>query len=326
MRLTENLLWRVGGSLVYSWDHFLGHLADFMHQRHRQKVTKMTRTSYTVLLTVTLLCVSVSAQNAARAVEAYNSGLEFQNRGSLQEALAAYDRAIAINPKMLDAYNNRATIKLSAGDSTGALADLTRVIELTSNHPLSFYNRGSVYLELQKYDEAIKDFTRAIEIFMGLTQSYDQKAHAMSHNNRGNALMAKGEAKAALVDYERSLQIIPGSVEALTGRGSARQQLGEFAAAVADYSKALETAPKNTLVLMNRAGALEQIDKVAAIADYTSVIHLEPDNASAYAARGVAFLETGRKPEAVADLRKALQMDASLRADYERFLQEALRK
>jgi tetratricopeptide (TPR) repeat protein len=286
----------------------------------------MIRKAYPVLLTLTLFCVSAPAQNAAKAVEAYNSGLEFQNRGALQEALAAYDRAISINPRMLDAYNNRATVKLSAGDSTGALADLTKVIELTSDHPLSFYNRGSMYLEVQKYEEAIKDFTRAIEIFMGLTQSYDKKAHAMSHNNRGNALMAKNEFKAALADYERSLQIIPGSVEALTGRGSARQQLGEFAAAVADYSKALETAPKNALILMNRAGALEEIDKAAAIADYTSVIQLQPDNASAYAARGVALLETGRKPEAAADLRKALQMDPSLRADYQRFLQESLRK
>jgi tetratricopeptide (TPR) repeat protein len=158
----------------------------------------MIRTFYTALLTLALLCISASAQNSSKAVEAYNSGLDLQNRGSLVEALAAYDRAISFNPKMLDAYNNRATIKLSVGDSAGALADLAKVIELTSNHPLSFYNRGSVYLELGKHDEAIKDFTRAIEIFSGLTQSYDKRAHAMSHNNRGNALMAKGEFKAAL--------------------------------------------------------------------------------------------------------------------------------
>jgi tetratricopeptide (TPR) repeat protein len=138
--------------------------------------------------------------------------------------------------------------------------------------------------------------------------------------------MSKSRAKEALADYEKSLTIIPGSFEALTGRGTAKQVLEDYVGAVADYSKALEMAPKSVVVLMNRAGALEQIDKNAAVSDYTKVIELQPENAQAYAARGVALLELGKKPAAVADLRKALQMDPSLRSDYEPHLKEALRK
>jgi tetratricopeptide (TPR) repeat protein len=176
-------------------------------------------------------------------------------------------------------------------------------------------------------DAAIADFSKAIEIFSGITHGeYDKKAHAMSYNNRGNALMSKNKAKDALADYEMSLTIIPGSLEALTGRGTAKQVLEDYRGAVADYSKALEIAPKSAIVLMNRAGALEQIDKTAAVNDYTRVIELQPENAQAYAARGVALLQLGKKPAAVADLRKALQMDPSLRADYEPHLKEALKK
>ncbi|MEP7148727.1 MAG: tetratricopeptide repeat protein [Acidobacteriota bacterium] len=287
----------------------------------------MSRTVVFAFLALSTLSFHAAAQNAGKAAEIYNRALELQQAGDTQNALAAYDRAIALNPKMLDAYNNRATIKLAAGDSAGAIADLTKVIELSPKHPLSFYNRGCIYLDMQTMDAAIDDFTKAIDIFSGVTHGgYDKRAHAMSYNNRGNALMSKGKAKEAMSDYEMSLTIIPNNFEALTGRGTVKQSLEDYAGAVADYSKALEIAPKSVVVLMNRAGALEQIDKAAAVNDYTRVIELQPENAQAYAARGVALLELGRKSAAVADLRKALQMDPSLRTDYEAHLKEALKK
>ncbi len=145
----------------------------------------------------------------------------------------------------------------------------------------------------------------------------------MSHNNRGNALSAKGDYQAAIADYDRALQIIPGSYEALTGRGAAQQQLGNYSAAVVDYTKALEIAPKSVLILTNRASANEEIDKNAAFADYTRIIELQPENAEAYARRGVLLVDLNRKTEAINDLRKAFQLDSGLRTDYSRFLAQA---
>jgi len=276
-----------------------------------------------IVLSLALLLVfsvTVLAQSRQKAVEAYNQGLTLQSRGMLKEAVAAYDIAIQNDPKMLDAYNNRANIKLELGDKDGALADLTNAVKATSGHALSYYNRGNLYLSLEDNDKAIADFTKAIDMLNGLTNNYDKRAHAMSHNNRGNALSAKGDYKAAMPDYNRSLEIWPKSLEALTSRGAAFQQLGDHKAAVADYTLALEIAPKNTLVLNNRASALEEIDKNASILDYTALIALTPDNANAYARRGLMFLELKRKTEAAADLQKAIALDPTLKAEYGEFL------
>jgi tetratricopeptide (TPR) repeat protein len=292
----------------------------------------MTTFSHTppkfVLLAALLVFSSLAAhsQSAQKAVDAYNSGLELQSRGALSEALAAYDLALKHDPRMLDAYNNRANIKLEMGDGAGALADLTKIIELSDGHPLSYYNRGNLYKDLERSSEAIADYTRAIDILNGLTNKYEKKAHAMSYNNRGNVLTAKGDHKAALADYERSLQIMPNSAEALTGRGAAQQNLGAYAAAVADYTKALEVAPENPLILYNRATANEEIDKAAAVADYTKVLVLQPENAEAFARRGVMLLDLKRKTEAASDLRRAFSLDPGLKADYGRFLSQALDK
>ena len=138
----------------------------------------MLRTAVFAFFALSTLSFQTAAQNAGKAAEIYNKGLELQQSGDAENALAAYDRAIALNPKMLDAYNNRATIKLAAGDSAGAIADLTKVIELSPKHPLSFYNRGCIYLDMQNMDPAIDDFSKAIEIFDGVTHGEYDKKHS----------------------------------------------------------------------------------------------------------------------------------------------------
>jgi tetratricopeptide (TPR) repeat protein len=80
----------------------------------------MIRTAVLAFLTLSILSIHTAAQNAGKAAEIYNQALELQQAGDSQRALAAYDRAIALNPTMLDAYNNRATMKLAAGDSAGS--------------------------------------------------------------------------------------------------------------------------------------------------------------------------------------------------------------
>lgn len=77
---------------------------------------------------------------------------------------------------------------------------------------------------------------------------------------------------------------------------------------------------------MNRASALTEIDRKAAIADYTRVIELQPKNADAYALRGTIHLSLGRKADALADLQKAVQLDPTLKLEYEKYFREALRK
>lgn len=191
-----------------------------------------------------LFSVNAFGQDVSKAAEAYNRGLQLQDAGDADNAVRAYDLAIAANPKMADAYNNRANIKLARGDADGALADFSKVVEITPRHPLGYYNRGNIYLEKGDYDRAITDFSKAIELFSGLTQLYDKMAHGMSYNNRGNGLSAKGDWKTALSDYDRALEILPGSYEALTSRGAAKQQLEDYAELSAIIQRLSRSYPK----------------------------------------------------------------------------------
>lgn len=286
----------------------------------------MKMNSQVLVFIVLMAAASVFAQDAGKAAEIYNQGLQLQERGDLANALLAYDKAVSLNPKFADAYNNRANIKLSRGDIDGALADLSAVIAIDPKHPLSYYNRGNIYLQKGGNDEAIADFTKAIEILSAGTRDYDWEAHAMSYNNRGNALQAKGDAKAALADYNSALKIKPTTHEALVNRGAAKHVLEDYAGAIEDYTKALEARPKSILIYLNRASSYEETDKNAAIADYTTVITLDPKQAEAHARRGVLLIDLGRKAEGIQDLQTAFRLEPGLKPDYERFLKEALKK
>ena len=168
------------------------------------------------LALVAFACASAAlAQDISKAAEIYNRGLELQQSGNVDAVLLEYERAIALNPKMANAYNNRANIKLSRNDLAGAIADYTKVVELNPKHGLSYFNRGNIHLQQNNTDAAIADFARAIEIFSGMTTGdvYDRSAHVMSYNNRGNALQTKGEYKAALADYDKAFELAPKSFE-----------------------------------------------------------------------------------------------------------------
>jgi len=59
------------------------------------------------------------------ASEAYNRGLERQRAGDLPAAIAAYRRAIELDPRFAEAYNNRGIAYFNQGENLLAIADFT---------------------------------------------------------------------------------------------------------------------------------------------------------------------------------------------------------
>ena len=60
------------------------------------------------LLAISMLCVSAMAQENT-ANDWYKKGIESINRGSSEEAINAYDRALEINPDYADAWSGKAS-------------------------------------------------------------------------------------------------------------------------------------------------------------------------------------------------------------------------
>jgi tetratricopeptide (TPR) repeat protein len=166
--------------------------------------------------------------------------------GDRNGAIADLSRAIDLDPKSEQAVYRRGAFKLQKGDYDGAITDLSRAIELSPNTADYYSDRGLAKLNKHDNDGAIVDFTRATEL--------DAK-NAIAYRNRALAKSIKGDADGALADYNHAIELDPKSAGAFNSRGMIKKSKGDLDGAIADFSSAIEINPKLAVAYKNRGEA-----------------------------------------------------------------------
>ena len=171
-------------------------------------------------------------RTSKEATEQYNRGLESHRKGDVPGAIAAYTRAIELDRKYADAYNNRGVAYMTQQDYTAAAADFTSSLELSPSDE-AYNNRGSIYFSQKKTEEAIADFTAGIKL----------KASVEAYANRGVAYQQTNRDALALADYERAIELNPKFGRAYVLRGLVLLKTGQDAAAQKDFDKGFQLDP-----------------------------------------------------------------------------------
>ena len=84
--------------------------------------------------------------------------------GRLDEAAAAYEDILAAEPRQFAALQWLATLKLQRGDFANALALFERALAIDANHPVCINNRAAALNHLRRFDEAEQACARAISL------------------------------------------------------------------------------------------------------------------------------------------------------------------
>ncbi|MEU1312150.1 tetratricopeptide repeat protein [Streptomyces cinnamoneus] len=239
---------------------------------------------------------------AARAWAHTYRGRHFYYADRYDEAVAALDRALAIDPRNTSALAHRGEAHRQAGRLDQAVADLTAALDLDHDDAAwALGSRGDAHRQAGRIDRAIADFDAALEV---------NPAYAWALGSRGAAHQQAGRLDQAVVDYTAALAIDPTYAWALACRGKAHQQAGDCEQAVADYTAALELNPTYAWALGSRGEAHQQAGRLGqAITDYTAALAIDPAYAWALASRGEAHREAGHYDEAVTDLTSALDLN-----------------
>ncbi|WP_447762005.1 tetratricopeptide repeat protein [Sphingopyxis panaciterrae] len=93
-----------------------------------------------------------------------SSGLKSAWQGDIDDAIAAFDRAIAVAPDLSVAYLNRGLAFDRQGDRARAIADLDRAVQYAPRSARAYYNRSIL---LRKYGDPARadgDEKRAIDL------------------------------------------------------------------------------------------------------------------------------------------------------------------
>jgi tetratricopeptide (TPR) repeat protein len=139
---------------------------------------------------------------------------------------------------------------------------------------------------------------------------------------RGVSLSNNGMYAEAIPKLTKAIKGNPHSALAHYQRGFAYASIGSDDLAIEDYTAAI-TLNKNgilerysllNLCYYNRGVSYYTIDEIdKAIDDFTSALAIKDDFAEAYANRGKAYRDNGDKERALADLRKAIEVNPTYR-------------
>jgi tetratricopeptide (TPR) repeat protein/S1-C subfamily serine protease len=258
-----------------------------------------------------LAAIYIYDEIVRRQPESYaynNRGNAKSALGNKQEAIADYDRAISINPKLAEAYVNRGAAKSALGNEQAAIADYDRAITINSKFAGAYYNRGVSKSALGNEQAAIADYDRAIAI---------NSKYAKAYHNRGNSQSALGNKQLAIVDYNRAIALNPKYAEAYYNRGNVQSALGNKQSAIVDYDRTIALNPKDAEAYLNRGVAKSVLgNKQIAILDYDRAIAINSKYAEAYYNRGVAKSALGNKQAAILDYDRAIALSPKLAEAY----------
>jgi tetratricopeptide (TPR) repeat protein len=255
--------------------------------------------------------------------------------GKFTEALADYNRAIELAPKLAPAWGNRGFVYIKLRRWTDAVADYSRSIELAAANARDWHSRGVAHENLGRHEKALADYSRALQIDPRYTSAWIDRGilrasrglmdeaitdltraielapkNAFIWANRGRAYANLRRHDKALADYSTAVKLDPKYAAAWTNRGNAQVRLGQLTAALADYARAIELNPGDFQTWYNRGVVHLKLDQwQEAVRANDKAIALNPRSAAAWGDRGIAHAALGHYDQAFTDFSKALQLD-----------------
>ena len=100
--------------------------------------------------------------DTASAKEEFNRGVELSKLGQHSEALASFDKAIALNPNNGLAWSNRGMSLRALGRNLEAKLSYEKACKFNPNDPNAWHGRGLAELDLGHAPVAVMWFEKAL--------------------------------------------------------------------------------------------------------------------------------------------------------------------
>lgn len=259
-----------------------------------------------------------------------------------QEAYAAFERAIQIDPAYADAYEGKGIVLYSMGQYDEALKAFEYAIRLDHNYAPPYCGIGNILAEQERYDDALKYYARAAQLDPSLADtfvgrgnalyyqghyeealiSFDQAIHCDSacvpaHEGKGWALQHLKRYEESIRTYNEAIKLDPNNPSAYTGRGRSLYRLGRYEEALNSYKKAVQIDPDFVQAYDFMSDVYYYLHRYEeALPCYEKVITLNPDMVTGYEGRGWTLIQLGRYQEALAPFERAMQLDPQLASAY----------
>jgi tetratricopeptide (TPR) repeat protein len=224
-----------------------------------------------------------SSAQASRIDDFIAEGSNKIRQGDYTAALAALDKAIAVDPNAADAYRMRTDARMGTIGWTHVAMKAER-------------NRAVVAA-------ALTDIDRAIQINPSLSDAWAL---------RSTIRQATGDDKGAFADIEEAIRLSPNAGFPYIIRANVNANQGNWRATIADATQGLKLEPNSPFAgwaYNARGTALFRLnDFQASIQDLTQALRLNPKVPAIYINRGHARASAGDLQGGMADMQKGADL------------------
>jgi predicted CXXCH cytochrome family protein len=233
-------------------------------------------------------------------------GRGWQDAGMPGEAVAAYERAVQLNPKSVNAVRSLAAGLSANGQAPRAAEMLQRALRLAPANPITWYRYGMLDFAMGRASDAAIKVRKAIELDASLPEQSRSLAEI---------LIKAGQPDAARSALNDALRTDPYDDAAWNLAGRVLTEKGEMSEAFYDFQKAIHLRPGYAPHLYDFALALVRADRFAEAQERAEAALLaDPNMADAHQLLAGLFARKQQLPEAAREYRRALE----LRPDWSR--------
>jgi Tfp pilus assembly protein PilF len=183
----------------------------------------------------------------------YDLGMAYWARGMPGEAIAKFEKALALKPDYAESSNALGALYAQQGDYSKAEAELQKAVAnpFYQTPYFALYNLGMVDEKRGDPKAALEKYERAVRM---------QQAYAAPYLRMGIIREQMGDSSAALQNYKKAIQYNPKLAEAMLRIGLLHYRTRDFVAAREALSQVGRISPDSNFALE----AQQYLDKMPA--------------------------------------------------------------
>lgn len=194
----------------------------------------------------------VASPRKLSATELLEEADRLRKGGDFSQALAKYDQAIALKPKVAKAYWGRCYTLNKLNKPAEAVVSCNDALDINPDYAEALWSKAQAFDKQKLTLEALQLYEQATRLKPDFAEGW------LSY---GISLQGYGRSEEALDALERAIDLNRNSAEAWATRGEAELNMGRIEKSVSSLDKALQLKPDNPKVIKLRKQAQEQLGR-----------------------------------------------------------------
>ena len=193
------------------------------------------------------------------------AAIAWKNKGKVQnqlqrfdDALFAYDQAVAIDPNNAQAWAEQGMILWRLGRYAEALASQQWALKAKEKYSYALANSCASLNQLRQYKEALEACDAALQEG---DQQWDELGAAWAWDQRANALHGLGKYEEALASANRAIALKPDHANFWGNRAAPLWSLGRFELALSSTNQAIALNQNSSVAWFNHGRILASLNR-----------------------------------------------------------------